>query len=39
VYRGWAFNLPRGIPLDDKWKLIPDGIDILITHGPPQGKP
>jgi predicted phosphodiesterase len=33
----WAFNLPRGRPCADKWAQIPDGIDILITHGPPQG--
>ena len=31
----WAFNLPRGEPLREKWALIPDGIDVLITHGPP----
>lgn len=33
----WAFNLDRGEPLREKWDLIPDGIDILITHGPPSG--
>ncbi|XP_033629823.1 metallophosphoesterase MPPED2-like isoform X1 [Asterias rubens] len=33
----WAFNLPRGKPLLDKWNLIPTGIDILVTHGPPLG--
>jgi len=31
----WAFNLPRGSQLKDKWDLIPKDIDILITHGPP----
>lgn len=31
----WAFNLPRGIDLRKKWDLIPKGIDILVTHGPP----
>lgn len=36
-YNGWAFNLPRGAPLAEKWQLIPDGIDVLITHGPPHG--
>lgn len=30
----WAFNLPRGEALEDKWNLIPNDIDILITHGP-----
>lgn len=33
----WAFNLPRGEPLAEKWKLIPDCTDILVTHGPPWG--
>ncbi|HYC56287.1 MAG TPA: metallophosphatase domain-containing protein [Candidatus Binatia bacterium] len=33
----WAFNLPRGQPLRQKWDLIPDGIDVLVTHGPPMG--
>jgi Icc-related predicted phosphoesterase len=30
----WAFNLPRGKKLAEKWSKIPDGLDILITHGP-----
>ena len=33
----WAFNLNRGAELAEKWKLIPADIDILITHGPPNG--
>jgi predicted phosphohydrolase len=33
----WAFNLPRGEKLREKWRLIPDGVDVLITHGPPLG--
>ena len=33
----WAFNLNRGCEIAEKWKLIPDDIDILITHGPPNG--
>ena len=33
----WAFNLSRGEPLAEKWKLIPEDTDILITHGPPFG--
>jgi predicted phosphohydrolase len=37
AFRDWAFNLPRGQPLADKWALIPPGIDVLITHGPPHG--
>jgi len=33
----WAFNLPRGQKLHEKWERIPEGIDILVTHGPPMG--
>jgi Icc-related predicted phosphoesterase len=33
----WAFNLPRGEPLAERWALIPDDTDVLITHGPPFG--
>lgn len=32
----WAFNLPRnGKELEEKWSLIPEDTDVLITHGPP----
>lgn len=37
AYNEWAFNLPRGTPLAEKWALIPKNTDILITHGPPLG--
>jgi Icc-related predicted phosphoesterase len=33
----WAYNLPRGEPLREKWSLIPDNVDVLVTHGPPHG--
>lgn len=34
----WAFNLPRGSDaLRDLWNRIPDGLDVLVTHGPPHG--
>lgn len=33
----WAFNLPRGEALREKWSRIPDDLDVLITHGPPHG--
>ena len=37
-FHNWAFNLPRGgNEIKSKWDLIPEDIDILITHGPPQG--
>lgn len=36
-FNDWAFNLPRGKSLRDKWAMIPEDTDILITHGPPLG--
>lgn len=33
----WAFNLPRGKKLKEKWDMIPIDTDILITHSPPYG--
>jgi predicted phosphodiesterase len=36
-FMDWAFNLERGSRLAEKWALIPDDVDVLITHGPPQG--
>jgi Icc-related predicted phosphoesterase len=37
-FHNWAFNLPRGEKLKEKWDMIPMNTDILITHGPPFGK-
>ncbi|KAJ0394959.1 hypothetical protein P43SY_000857 [Pythium insidiosum] len=34
----WAFNLPRGPQLLDKWQRIPDAVDVLVTHTPPLGR-
>ncbi|MEO0813623.1 MAG: metallophosphatase domain-containing protein [Myxococcota bacterium] len=31
----WAFNLTRGPALAEKWAMIPDDSDVVITHGPP----
>lgn len=36
-FHSWAFNLHRGAPIDAKWRLIPPGLDVLVTHGPPAG--
>jgi hypothetical protein len=31
----WAFNLPRGgDEMYQKWNMIPEDTDVLITHGP-----
>ncbi len=37
LFFDWAFNLPRGAPLRERWDLIPAGTTILVTHGPPRG--
>jgi len=35
-YYDWAFNLERGSSqLRGKWRKIPTGIDVLVTHTPP----
>lgn len=36
VFFNWAFNVPRD-QLYKYWEKIPTDVDILITHGPPQG--
>lgn len=33
----WAFNRRRGAEICRHWDLIPAGLDLLITHGPPAG--
>ncbi|KPQ00245.1 metallophosphatase domain-containing protein [Marinobacter sp. HL-58] len=37
VFFDWAFNLPRGEAIAERWAQIPADTDILITHGPPAG--
>jgi Icc-related predicted phosphoesterase len=37
AFNDWAFNLPRGAALAEKWAKIPERVDVLITHGPPLG--
>lgn len=32
----WAFNVSRN-NMKDVWELVPDDVDILVTHGPPLG--
>jgi len=34
TFCNWAFNLERGPEINQKWKMIPDEVDILMTHGP-----
>jgi len=37
TFHGWAFMKDRGSSLRRMWDLIPEGLDILVTHGPPWG--
>jgi predicted phosphodiesterase len=37
LFHDWSFMLPRGEPLADRWRRIPDRLDVLVTHGPPEG--
>ena len=37
TFHDWAFNLPRGKPLADKWDMIYPDTQVLITHGPAYG--
>lgn len=36
-FHSWAFNRYRGDDIKKHWDLIPNDIDILVTHGPPAG--
>lgn len=36
-FLNWAFNRKRGEEIKKHWDLIPENIDVLITHGPPYG--
>lgn len=33
----WAFMKKRGSDIQEVWDMIPEGTDVLITHGPPFG--
>lgn len=36
-FRIWVFGAMRGAELASKWAMIPDEVDVLVTHGPPYG--
>lgn len=36
-FHNWAFNAVRGEEIRKHWDLIPNNIDVLITHGPAHG--
>jgi Icc-related predicted phosphoesterase len=33
----WVFNQPRNELAVERWKKIPQDVEVLITHGPPMG--
>ena len=33
----WYFMKPRGEAIAEKWAMIPEGTDVLVSHGPPMG--
>lgn len=37
TFGNWHFMKDRGAPIKEKWDLIPQDTDILVTHGPPWG--
>jgi Icc-related predicted phosphoesterase len=37
-FYNWAFNLKRPEDLGAIWSKIPNDTDVLLVHGPPQGK-
>lgn len=36
-FGGWAYNYQRGPEIAQVWESIPEGLDILMTHGPING--
>ena len=36
IFHDWAFNESEA-ELEKRWSTIPEGLDILVTHGPPFG--
>jgi len=37
TFLNWHFMKNRGGPIRGVWGLIPDDVDVIITHGPPYG--
>lgn len=33
----WAFNAERGTEIANYWSVIPQNVDVLVTHGPAYG--
>lgn len=37
TFLDWYFMKDRGEDIEKVWNLVPDNIDVLLTHGPPYG--
>ena len=37
TFYNWAFNRDRGEAIKRHWDMIPEGTDVLLTHGPVYG--
>ena len=37
TFKKWHFMKDRGPEIAERWALIPEDTDILVTHGPPAG--
>ena len=37
TFSNWHFMADRGADIKKHWDLIPEDVDILVTHGPPYG--
>ena len=37
AFGSWAFQRRRGSDIAAVWARIPDGVELLVTHGPPHG--
>jgi Icc-related predicted phosphoesterase len=35
TFMNWYFMVDRGLAIREKWAMIPENTDVLITHGPP----
>lgn len=36
-FHDWAFNADRGHDIRKHWGKIPEGVDVILVHGPPHG--
>lgn len=36
AFRSGAWNRARGAAIRESWDRIPEGLDVLVTHGPPK---